>query len=46
MRYMMKHILAYAFGSRLANLSAAVEATRIQQAATPLLHLVTHHSRG
>jgi hypothetical protein len=37
MRYMMKNILAYAFGSRLANLRAAVEATRIPQAAPPLL---------
>jgi hypothetical protein len=37
MRYMMKNILAYAFGSRLGNLKAVVEATRIQQAATPLL---------
>ncbi|KAF1358609.1 hypothetical protein EJ07DRAFT_123470 [Lizonia empirigonia] len=37
MRYILKNILAYAFGSRLANLRAAVEATRIHQAATPLL---------
>jgi hypothetical protein len=37
MRYMMKNILANAFGSRLANLRAAVEAIRIQQAVTPLL---------
>ncbi|KAF2870457.1 hypothetical protein BDV95DRAFT_595213 [Massariosphaeria phaeospora] len=36
MRCMM-NIIVYAFGSRLANLRAAVEATRIQQAATPFL---------
>jgi hypothetical protein len=37
MRHMMKNILADAFGSRLANLRAAVEATRTQQAATTFL---------
>jgi hypothetical protein len=37
MRHMMKNILADAFGSRLANLRDAVEATRTQQAATHIL---------
>jgi hypothetical protein len=34
-RYIMKNILAFALGSRLANLRAAPEATRIRQAAPP-----------
>jgi hypothetical protein len=34
MRHMMKNILAHAFGSRLANLRAAVESIQTQQAAT------------
>jgi hypothetical protein len=34
MRQIMKNILAFALGSRLANLRAAVEATRTRQAAT------------
>jgi hypothetical protein len=37
MRHIMKNILAFAFGSRLANLRAAVKATRTRQASTPLL---------
>jgi hypothetical protein len=37
MRHIMENIFAFAFGSRLANLRAAVKATRTRQAATPLL---------
>ncbi|KAF2023767.1 hypothetical protein EK21DRAFT_80132, partial [Setomelanomma holmii] len=37
MRHIVKNILAFALGSRLANLRAVVEATRTRQAATPLL---------
>ncbi|KAF7441812.1 hypothetical protein TUN199_11281 [Pyrenophora tritici-repentis] len=36
LRYMMKNVLAYAMGSRLANLRNAVEATQTQQAARSL----------